>query len=109
MPTYQYTARDQSVQTTRGQLDADTNSAAVSQLREKGLWVMDLRASRGARSGPARERPSFATEFIYPLHTGVNEKEKSLFYRQIHSMVAAGMPIYQAITTVAQQTSNSRL
>src|SRR5437763_13845837 len=109
MPTYNYTARDRSGQTTRGQLDADSNSAAAAQLRERGLWVTDLRTGGGARSAPRGERPSFATEFVYPLHSGVNEKEKSLFYRQIHSMVAAGMPLYQAITTLAQQTTNARM
>jgi len=108
MPTYQYTARDRSGQKTSGQLEADTNSAAVSQLREMGLWVTNLRTARGARQ-PPRERPSFATEFVYPLYNAVNEKEKSLFYRQIYSMVAAGMPLYQAISTLADQTSNPRL
>src|SRR2546423_5101021 len=108
MAIYQYTARDRSGQTTSGKLEADTNSAAVSQLREMGLWVTNLRATNGARTVP-RERPSFATEFVYPLYTAVNEKEKSLFYRQIHSMVAAGMPLYQAISTLVDQTSNPRL
>jgi type II secretory pathway component PulF len=108
MPLYQYTARDTSGQTTRGQLEAASNSEAVSQLRERGLWVMDLKTSGGAPSAP-RERPSFSTEFVYPLWSGVNEKEKSLFYRQLYSMVGAGMPLYQAITTLGQQASNPRL
>src|SRR5436305_10963955 len=73
-----------------------------------GLWVTNVRATNGVRTVP-RERPSFATEFVYPLYTAVNEKEKALFYRQIHSMVAAGMPLYQAISTLADQTSNPRL
>src|SRR5207244_3352738 len=76
--------------------------------RERGLWVTDLRATNGARAAPG-PRPSFATEFVYPLWSGVNEKEKSLFYRQLYSMVGAGMPLYQAITTLGQQASNPRL
>src|SRR5436190_24204301 len=100
MATYQYTARDRSGQTTSGQLEADTNAAAVSQLREMGLWVTKLRATNGARPAP-RERPGFATENVYPLHSGVSAKEKALLYRQLHSMVAAGMPLYQAISSLA--------
>jgi type II secretory pathway component PulF len=60
----------------------------------------------GREKGPPR---SFAEEFVYPVHAFVSEKDKSLLYRQLHSMVAAGMPLYQALTLLGEQTPNGRI
>lgn len=108
MPLYHYTARNQNGATMRGELQAEDNAAAVRHLRGMGLWVMDLRAAGGGgvSGGAAR---GVAENVVFPLYTGVSEKDKSLLYRQLHSMLVAGMPIYQSLTTLHSQTTNGRL
>jgi type IV pilus assembly protein PilC len=107
MPTFRYTARTRSGQTMSGELEAVSNSNAVAQLRDMGLWVTDLRPVGGGRQ--PRSQRSFAGEYVYPIHSGVNEKDRSLFYSQLHATLVAGMPFYQALVSLGEQTPNPRL
>jgi type II secretory pathway component PulF len=109
MPLYRYTARDRAGQLTSGELEAETNQRAVARLREMGLWVTALNPIGGGAARERRPQRSFAEEFVYPIKSFVSEKDKALFYRQLHAMVAAGMPLYQALTSLGEQTTNGRV
>lgn len=113
MPIYQYTARDQRGQVSEGQVEADNNGAAVSRLREMGLWVTKLKPVGGSASaspnGDGAGSQTIVANVLFPIWSGVSAKDRSLFYRQIATMLNAGMAIYQALSTLAEQTSNKRL
>ncbi len=105
MPTYTYTARDQRGQQSSGQLDAESEGVAASRLRADGLWVTDLRAVGG--KSPVVDRPEASTDasveddFWKRVFSPVSQKDLSLFYRQLHAMLVAGIGVYHAMTTLA--------
>jgi type IV pilus assembly protein PilC len=107
MPTFQYTAKDTTGQTLRGVLEAETNSVAVAKLREQGLWVTQLQTQGAARS----DAPAGSSRggLLDPIWTGVSLRDLGFFFRQFATLVDAGMPLSQALTTLSQQAPNARL
>jgi len=106
MPTYQYIAKDSAGQTRSGMMEAETNSVAVARLREQGLWVTRLHAHgvrASASSGGVRER------LIDPIWSGVSLRDLAFFFRQFATLIDAGMPINQALSTLAPQAPNAKL
>lgn len=106
MPTFQYTAKDSTGHTRTGVLDAETNSVAVAQLREQGLWVTQLQ-SQGSRAAP--QGGGVRGRLIDPLWTGVSLRDMGFFFRQFATLVDAGMSLSQALTTLSKQAPNARL
>src|SRR5262249_26137764 len=90
-----------------GVLEAESNSVAVAQLRERGLWVTGLQAVAAPREeapdAVGRARP------LDPVWSGVSLKELALFFRQFATLINAGMPLFQSLTTLQAQTTNGRL
>src|SRR5688572_1089513 len=107
MPTFQYTAKDSSGHTRTGVLEAETNSVAVAQLREQGLWVTQLH-SRGARAAP-QGGGGLRGRLIDPLWTGVSLRDMGFFFRQFATLVDAGIPLSQALSSLSRQAPNARL
>jgi type IV pilus assembly protein PilC len=108
MPTYQYTAKDNTGQTRSGVLEAETNSVAVAQLRDQGLWVTQLQARGGlttAASAQAGPRPSL----IEPLWTGVSLQDLAFFFRQFATLIDAGVPLSQGLGSLSLQAPNPKL
>ncbi len=46
---------------------------------------------------------------VFPLFSGVGLRDMALMYRQFAAMLGAGVPIYQCLTSLTQQTGNSVL
>ena len=46
---------------------------------------------------------------VFPLFSGVSLRDMALMYRQFAAMLGAGVPIYQCLTSLVQQTGNSVL
>jgi type IV pilus assembly protein PilC len=110
MPVFQYTARDSSGNLSSGSVEADTNSRAVASLREQGLWVTDLRVSGSVR----RETPAGSTvdkSLSKRLRSPVSLKDLSLLYRQLHTLLNSGVPLYQSLDMLSQpnQSPNPHL
>src|SRR5436305_13294953 len=104
MPTYQYTARDQQGKSQSGVLEAESNSVAAAQLREQGLWVTGLRAVGAARDEKPEARAGARP--LDPVWSGVSLKELPLFFRQFATLINAGMPLFQSLSTLQAQTTN---
>src|SRR5918999_1456718 len=106
MPTFQYTAKDSTGHTRTGVLEAESNSVAVAQLREQGLWVTQLQSREAAAAAPDSGPKE---SFIEPLWTGVSLRDLAFFFRQFATMIDAGVPLYQSLTTLATQAPNAKL
>ena len=106
MPTYQYTAKDHTGQTRSGVLEAETNSVAVARLREQGLWVTQLRARSGTVAAP---QGGPRARLIEPLWSGVSLRDLAFFFRQFATLIDSGVPLYQGLSSLAQQAPNARL
>lgn len=108
MPTFAYTAKDRSGANATGTIDADTNSLAVALLREQGLWVTDIKAVGAGRVAPGSPVESGTAKKMF---SPVSEKDLSLFYRQLYTLLNAGSGLYNALEMLAQpnQTPNAAL
>ena len=106
MPTFNYKAKDTGGNTVTGTVDADTPSQAAGKIREMGRLPMDIKAiGFAAAAGQSGEAGSvFARYFVYPIWTGVNLRGLVFFYRQMATLLAAGMSLSEALRSVRRRS-----
>jgi type II secretory pathway component PulF len=132
---YSYEAKDGDGRTITGSVDAADERSAARQVRELGYFLMRLvpaTVSRAAVAAPRRagvetpwpttvsapepqvyveseDAPPGTKRWVVALRsiwTGVGIRDLALFYRQFATMIHAGVPLYQCLTTLNAQTSN---
>ncbi|HTD02356.1 type II secretion system inner membrane protein GspF [Undibacterium sp.] len=96
MPAFRYEAVDDSGQTKKGVLTADSARAARSDLRAQGLLpiAVDLITTQLDSAGK-RKRSMFAEH--------LSTVELALFTRQLASLLEAGLPLEQALSALLDQ------
>ncbi len=106
MPAYTYKAKDSAGNTVTGSMEEASERAAAASLRDKGLLPMDIREMHAAtRPAQAPEAGSaFARYLIYPIWTGVNLRALSIFFRQLATLLAAGMLLSEALRSVGSRS-----
>ncbi len=101
MKTFSYVAKDPSGNVLRSQLTAPDRSVALARLREKGFVVVDL-VERDSRAGPvaapAKAKPRAKW---WKLGKAVTVSDKAVFCRQLAITVNAGMPLREALESIA--------
>ena len=103
MRIFTYEAQNQQGHTISGSLQAETEEAAVAQLRAHGYWVTRLSAAAGPAAAPIR--PS-----LWPtLFPAVKKGDLVLAFRQLATMVGAGMSLFQSLGELERNTSNPHL
>lgn len=106
MPTFRYVAQAPDGREVRGTVQANTRLEASDAVRKQGYWLIELYAEPEPRT-PTRAAHQAVWQ---PLFGGVPLKALAVFFRQFAAMLAAGVPIYQALDTLSnQRTSNARL
>ena len=61
---------------------------------------------------PRRKMPPgvwLLAHLVYPLFSGISLRDMALMYRQFAAMLGAGVPIYQCLTSLTQQSTNGVL
>ncbi len=136
---YSYQAKDKSGRTVTGALDAESERQAAQEIRDMGYFPMRLAPQRGsaamspqdtsqdtmegrsalsgASNGTAGLLPRrkmspvvwLLAHLVYPLFSGVSLRDMALLYRQFAAMLGAGVPIYQCLTSLTQQSNNAVL
>ena len=130
---YSYQAKDRTGRTVTGSLDAPDERRAAQEIRDMGYFPMRLAPQQGGAATltpqngapsngtpPQRASGSFARpamplgrwlliHLVYSLWSGVGLRDLALLYRQFSAMLGAGVPIYQCLTSLTQQTGNGRL
>jgi type IV pilus assembly protein PilC len=97
MPIYNYNAIDIAGKKRVGQVDARSQSSAVTLLKEQGLFVVTLEEQK---EGMVAQILSFK---------GVPESEVVGTTRQLATMINAGLPISRALEVMADQTQNKNM
>lgn len=99
MPAYDYKALDSRGKQTKGVVEADAPRAVRQQLRERGLTPLAVEpaAEKQARSNPLSSRGSLAAADL------------ALVTRQLATLIQSGIPIEQALSAAAQQSSKPRI
>ncbi|MCS6860320.1 MAG: type II secretion system F family protein [Abditibacteriales bacterium] len=102
MPTFQYEARDKSGNLVTGSMEASDERTIAAQLREAGFWVTAIR--RTSRSAPGTHASPLDGLFLR-----VRLVDLAVFFRELHTMVKAGMSLYRALDVQANNAANPRL
>lgn len=133
MSTFTYQARDLEGKDVSGIIEADDARGAANSLREQGLFTLHLAPTMNARpatvvlpNGATQTNGSFTPGYtptaprtprigeqssvhVAPFLVSVPLPELAMMYRQMGTLFNAGVPMVQAITTLAQQSRSSRL
>ncbi len=135
---YSYQAKDQAGRTITGALDAESERQAAQEIRDMGYFPMRLapqqggaavsspsssgqagafRDHRSALNGTAGMLPRkkmspfvwLLAHLVFPFFSGVSLRDMALMYRQFAAMLGAGVPVYQCLTSLTQQSTNGVL
>ncbi|AKJ63546.1 type II secretion system F family protein [Kiritimatiella glycovorans] len=120
MPNFHYIALDAKGNEVEGTVSADNQSAAISKVREKGLYPSNVSLSEGG-GGKKKSKPKkgesdgksgggMKTEIKLPLPAGrVKPKQLMTFTRQLATLVHAGMPLVRGLQVLERQERSPRL
>ncbi len=101
MPTsYAYRVRDREGKMLGGTLEADSEEAVVTRLRQLGYSPISIEAEKSA---------GLKTELRLPGTGRVKLKDLALFSRQFATMINSGLSLLRALTILGEQTGNKRL
>ena len=101
MPTsYAYRVRDREGKMAAGSMEAESEEAVVSRLRQLGYAPISIEAEKGA---------GLKTEVKLPGTGRVKVKDLAVFSRQFATMINSGLSLLRALTILGEQTSNRRL
>ncbi|ABV85475.1 type II secretion system inner membrane protein GspF [Shewanella pealeana] len=102
MPAFEYKALDKTGKQKKGVVEADTARHARTQLREQRLMPLEITPV------VEKESKTKAAGFSF-LKRGISTAELALITRQIATLVAAGLPVEEALKAVGQQCEKDRL
>src|SRR5918997_634559 len=98
MATYAFKALDLSGSPTKGEIEATDKQAVASQLRTKGLIVVDIEEQQPANAGD-----------ILARFKRIKADELVIASRQLATMVQSGMSLLRALYVIEEQTENDKL
>jgi type IV pilus assembly protein PilC len=97
MATFAFKAVDLSGVPTRGELDADDKQAVTSQLRAKGLIVLDIEEQKTTDIGD-----------YFGRFKRVKSQELTIATRQLATMIASGMSLLRALYVLEEQARSDK-
>jgi type IV pilus assembly protein PilC len=108
---YRYRARKADGSVVTGVREASAEDLVVAWLREQGLFPIRLQVQREKTSNDHPERGDSMGPFSSwsLLHGRVRLKEKTVLFRQLATMIDAGITLVGALDVLVQQTQNRRL
>jgi general secretion pathway protein F len=96
MPVFEYTALTPEGRTVSGVIDADSPKDARQKLKRSGVFPVDV-AATAAR--PAAGRPLWGER--------VSATEVAVLTRQLATLLAAGLPLIEALTALGEQVERT--
>ncbi|MBQ9564464.1 MAG: type II secretion system F family protein [Synergistaceae bacterium] len=98
-----YRARDENGELLEGQIEAKDRRVALNVLREGGLIVLNMKPVEA--SGPDLEREPAAKEGS-ARRQGASARKGMVFFRQLATMVKAGLDLGMSLDVIAEQERN---
>ncbi len=123
MPTFEYKVKRGAYDVKTGTLDAESRSAAVSQLRGMGFFPISVEEFTGKvkkekkpaqekqerTNGTAKAASGTQSASFFGARRRIRLKDRNWFFRQLANLLMAGMPILRALATLRDQTAPGRL
>lgn len=110
MPVYAYKGTNQAGRAAKGTVSAESARAARAQLRGNGIFVTEIGESDGG--GPAHKKnasPASGFSIDLRLPQRIPPLERAMATRQLATLVAAGVPLVEALSALVQQTEHRGL
>jgi type IV pilus assembly protein PilC len=101
MKGFTYVARNQSGQVVRDSLDAADRQDALARLRAMGMIVVDLIAQGEAPVATRDRAAAKPRRPLISLEKSITTSDKAIFCRQLSITVNAGMPLREALESIA--------
>ena len=101
MPAFEYKALNTQGKQLKGVVEADTARHARGLLRDQKLMPLEI--------DPVVEKEARAKSGGFSFKRGVSVAELALITRQIATLVAAGLPVEEALKAVGQQCEKDRM
>ncbi len=99
MPTFRYKAYNASGSSVSGSIEADSERQAMQQLKGKGLLAREVVEEGGLKD----------TAKSFSFRRGVSAADLSLFTRRLATLIAAYIPLFEAIGSLCEQEENGPL
>lgn len=116
MPKFSYVALDARGRESQGEVEADSQTAALARIREKGLFPTSVTEAgakpRKAGGGKSSAKPGGALSFELKMPTSmtrVKTKQLMVFTRQLATLVDAGLPLVRSLEVLEKQERNPAL
>jgi general secretion pathway protein F len=103
LAAFEYIALNQKGREEKGVLEADGVRQVRQLLRDKGLAPLTVSAAKEQKSG---DKQSFFADFFTPR---LSVRDLSLVTRQLATLIAAGLPVEEALLAVSKQSENPRI
>jgi type IV pilus assembly protein PilC len=113
MPKFSFVAMDARGRETKGEIEAESQTAALSRIREKGLFptsVVDAAAAPAkgkkpaAGKGKAGAKGGMNMELKLPSFMNrVKPKQLMIFTRQLATLIDAGLPLVRSLDVLEKQ------
>lgn len=98
MSTFAFKAIDVAGVPTRGEIEADDKQVVASQLRSRGLTILDI-----------EERKPTDVGDVFARFKKVKAEDLTIATRQLSTMVSSGMTLLRAFYVLEEQTENDKL
>lgn len=96
MPKFRYTAMDQGGDEVTGTLEAPSEDAVISQLRDQGYRPVEIN----------EKSESFLSDIPLIGSSAADPEEIAIFTRQMATLLDAGLPLLRAVNVLEEQTEN---
>jgi len=105
MAVFEYKALDNKGKNVSGIIDADSNTAAKTKLRQQKIFPIDLKKIESGAT--LKNQTSFFQKIIF--FTRVSSAELSMITRQMSTLLSAGFPLVKALSTLVPQTRSKTM
>ncbi|RIL03896.1 MAG: type II secretion system protein GspF [Proteobacteria bacterium] len=103
MPVFEYSALNERGKASKGTIDAENIRVARQKLRSQGIYPTDVKEGMAARQAPSRDIKRYFQSDRVAL------KDLALATRQLATLSAAGLPLVNALSALADQTETTVL
>lgn len=101
MAIFEYKGVSAAGKPTKGTVDADSSKSARQKLKQRGIFISDIKERNEEKKNQSKSAISFGG--------GVSPKNLTLMIRQLSTMIKARIPLDEALEAIVEQTDDNSL